>query len=147
MTRLKALAGVLLAVALVSGAGFASPAQAATAPPAGCTAKWPPIQSIFTFNFTGSVYYNPNGANEDINALGFLVSGSHTGGKSDVEWNIKENGALRQSGHTPDNLQHNQLFVQPIGVTVAAASIAQAWFHPAFDIAGPDPHCDANTSW
>ena len=146
MPRMKALAGALLVAVVVGVLGFAPPASAEEKT-AACQATYPPVRPIFTFKFTGTVFYTNNGATEHIHTLGFLIHGAHTGGKSDVGFVIRENGAVRVDGHTPDDLGHDEFRTQGVDATVAAASVTATTFRAAFDIAGPDPHCNAHTAW
>lgn len=146
MPRFRAVAGVLSAVAMMALFGMVAPASADTTQAANCEKKWPPGTG-FTFRFTGTVYYTTNGATEHIHALGFRIHGAHTGGKSDVEYSIKENGVVKLSGHTPDDLQHNETRIIPVSANVAAGAVGQADFLAAFDLAGPDPHCNATVTW
>ena len=149
MLRLRSAAVILSAVAMIAAVGLATPAYAEVRE-APCQTNYPPKPPspyTWTFKFTGTVYYTPSGATDQITALGFRVHGAHTGGKSDVAYTVRENGTTLLSGHTPDNLGHDETRIIPVSVGVATAAVGQVDFYTAFDLAGYDPHCTATTTW
>jgi hypothetical protein len=146
VSRLTAAVAILSATGMMTLFGMVAPAAAELTQSANCQTNYPPVHG-FTFKFTGTVFYTTNGTTDHIHALGFRVWGAHTGGKSDAEYSIKENGTEKLSGHTPDNLQPDETRVIPVSVDVAAGAVAQADFRAAFDLAGFDPHCNAAATW
>ena len=135
-------ARILMGLAAAGLMVLASPgaAQADTAS-ASCSA-----QSVFgTHNLTAEAYYFTSGANHVWTDAGFSIGGSHTGGKSNVNAALFVNGGQVWSYNSPDNLQHDTWYGVGIGATVNAAGNEYVNFQGIFDVAGPDPRCNART--
>lgn len=137
--RSRILLGAIAAGLLVLASPAAAQAETAAA---SCSAQGP----IFgTHTLTAEAYYSTSGANHVWSDAGFSIGGAHTGGKSNVNAGLFVNGGQVWNYSSPDNLQHDTWYGVGIGQTVNAAANEYVNFQGIFDVAGPDPRCNART--